>query len=224
METTATQTNETNVQAQSAQSAQALQLHTDTKAATLLAQPGERTIVQNFKNPARKLAVNIPGDAWQPLATVPEQFRGLLDTVLTSAGKSILRRYAGNYSVFPSTIPAALFTVDAIMNEAAGNNSEWLSKEELTQAWETSATRKAYINDPRYAASKEFRSVVNYLADLYLRLAGKTSAYKPDELDLMVAKLREDDHDSELGAFVFMRVEQLRNRKQPEAVMNLDLL
>lgn len=199
-------------------------LHTDSKAATLLATATERTIVANFKNPARRLAANIDAAPWKSIEAVPEQYRGLLDSVLTSAAKGIVRRYASSFTIFPSSIPRDLLTEDAILSEAAGNNSEWMSKEELQAAWEASATRKAYVTDQRYAASKEFRTVVNYLADLYLRSAGKTSAYKPEELDLMVAKLREEDHDTDFGAFIFMRVEQLKNRKQPATTVNLDLL
>lgn len=219
--TTSTIDNSTNV------TGATLMIYTDVKVAAnaLLTTPGTRLIVQPFRNPARHAAILCPDAAWADTATLPEQYRGLIATVLENAAKSILKSYVSSYSLQPSTIPAALFTPDAIMSEAAGNNTEWLSKEELTAAWETSATRKQWITDSRYASMREFREVVNYYADLIKKLSGKTSAYKPEDLDLIVAKLRSEDHDTELGMFVLRRVDQLRNRKDTQApAMNLDLL
>lgn len=201
----------------------ALPLSTDAKAARLLCAEGHRTIVQNFRNPARTLAVNISTEAWAPIATAPEQFRPLLDAVLESAAKSILKRYADAFTLHPSAIPADLFTPDAIMAEAAGNNSEWLSKEELQTAWEQSATRKQFISNPNYAANAAYRKAFAYYADLILKLAGKTTAYEPKELDIMVAKLAPADLDTPLGDFIVRRTEALRNKPQRAAV-DMDLL
>lgn len=200
-----------------------LTLSTDAKAARLLCAEGERTIVQNFRNPARTLAVNISTDAWLPIATAPEQFRPLLEVVLETAAKSILKRYADAFTLHPSAIPADLFTPDAIMAEAAGNNSEWLDKEQLTAAWEQSATRKQFITNPSYAANAAYRKAFAYYADLILKLAGKTTAYEPKELDVIVAKLSPADLDTPLGDFIVRRTEALRNKPQRAAV-DMDLL
>lgn len=201
-----------------------LSLMTDTKACALLTQAGDRYIRKNWRNPARAFAVNIPSDAWAPLATVPEAFRGLLDTVLVNAAETIIKRYVENYTLPPTHIPAALFTADAIMLEAAGNNSTSYTREELTAAWEASATRKEFISRPQYASSKEYRTTVSWFADLIKKLAGRTAGYTPEELDIMVAKLNESDHETEFGQYVVRRVEALRNRKAPDSAINMNLL
>lgn len=201
-----------------------LSLMTDPKACALLTATGERYIRKNYRNPARAFCANVPDSAWATLSDVPEQYRGLLETVLTNAAESIIKRYVDGYTLPPSHIPAALFTSDAIMTEAAGNNSTSYTKEELTAAWEASVTRKDYISRPQYASSKEFRTTVNWFADLIKKLAGRSTGYTPDELDIMVAKLHENDHDTEFGQYVFRRVEQLRNRKAPEIQHNINLL
>jgi hypothetical protein len=195
-----------------------LAIATDVKAAALLTPEGHRLIVQHLRNPARSICVAVPDAPWTALRTaaVPEQYIGLLDAVLDNAAKSILKRYAIAFSLLPSTIPSALLTADAIMTEAAGSASEWLSKDELSAAWETSATRKAFITNPNYAANQAYRAQVNNFAELIKKLAGKTSTYNEQQLDIMQAKIHEDDHMTEFGQFVMRRIEQLRNKKPAE--------
>lgn len=200
-------------------------VNTDVKAAALLTPATHRLIVQHLRNPARAICVSIPATPWEQLRAsgTPEAYIGLLDAVLENAAKSILKRYALAFTLLPTSIPANLLSGDAILTEAAGSASEWLSKEELTAAWETSATRRQFITNPNYAANQAYRAQVNVFADLIKKLAGKTSTYTPTELDVMQAKLHEDDHTTEFGQFVMRRIEALRNKPAP-AVMDFALL
>lgn len=195
-----------------------LTINTDVKAAALLTAAGHRLIVQHLRNPARSICVAVPDAPWAQLRTssVPEQYLGLLEAVLDNAAKAILKRYAIAFTLLPTSIPAALLTSDAIMAEAAGSAGEWLSKDELTAAWEASATRKQFINNQNYASNQAYRAQVNNFAELIKKLAGKTSAYDPQQLDIMQAKIHEDDHVTEFGQFVMRRIEQLRNKKPAE--------
>ncbi len=194
-----------------------LMIHTDVKGALALDIPdGERLIVQNFRNPSRQACVIIPADAWAGVDTIPEQFRGLVSSVLEQGAKSILRRYCLNYSLMPMAIPANLFSADAILSEAAGNNSDWLDADEMAAAWDTSATRAQFIKNPNYAASAEYRKLVNHFAETVKKLAGKKVSIQPKDLDAIAAKIHADDHATEFGQFVFRRIEQLRNRKVAE--------
>lgn len=193
-------------------------IHTDVKAAALLTPASHRLIVQHLRNPARSICVAIPDAPWAQLRadSVPLQYISLLDGILESAAKAILKRYAIAFSILPSSIPASLLAGDAILTEAAGSASEWLSKDDLSAAWETSATRRSFITNPNYAANQAYRAQVNNFAELVKKLSGKTSAYKSEELDIIQAKLHEDDHMTEFGQFVMRRIEQLRNRKPSE--------
>lgn len=193
--------------------------YSDSKQAHMMAGTDSRTIVQHFRAPARAIAVNINADAWTTLrqAGIPEQYAGLLERVIDNAAQSILKRYAEGFTLLPSSVPCDLFTSDAIMAEAIGNNSEWMSKDELTAAWEQSATRKRYVTDTRYASSVDYRKAVNAYAEMILKLAGKTVSYTPDQLDVIVAKLHSDDLETPLGSFVLRRVEALKNKKPNEA-------
>lgn len=199
------------------------------KAAVLSLPQNARMLTARFRNPARMAALIIPADAWTVMSEAlnsSEQARAyapLLSAVLESAAKSILTKRIGEMSLFPSEIDDAIFSADAILAEATGNNTDWLSKEELTAAWEASATRKAFITNANYVSNAGYRKAVDAFRDLIIKLSGKTSQYTESELDKMVAKLDASDLDSELGAFVLRRVEQIRN-KPAKAAFDLDLL
>lgn len=199
--------------------------YTDREACALTAKSNERTISQRWKNPARSVSVNIPATPWDQMALeIPETYRPVISAVLESAAKSILKRHVEAYSALPAQLPANIFSFDALMTEAQEGNSDWMSKEELQSAWEQSTTRKMFITNPNYAANAGYRKAVAYYSDLILKLAGKTSSYKPDELDIIVAKLNEQDAHTELGAFICKRVEQLRNKPARSNDVNIDLL
>src|SRR5690606_39585531 len=63
---------------------------------------------------------------------------------------------------------------------ASGANSNWLSKEELEQAWKASATRKAFYGDARFSANPAYRKAVGKFEELVLKIAAKNAAYQPD--------------------------------------------
>ena len=191
--------------------------YTDPNACAIVRSEAQRTIVQRWKAPARAVAINISNAPWANLETdgVPEQYRAILAAVLEGAAKSILKRTVESYNVIPATISPALFTSEALIDEATTGASEWMSKEELTEAWNQSATRKALILDnPKYKESAAYRRAANAYAELVLKLAGKTSAYEPEDLDWLLAKFNEADLNTELGAFMVRRIEMLQRKPQ----------
>lgn len=183
-----------------------------------------RIITARFRNPARSATVIISNQAWKDMeATVPSSYAPLLAAVLETAAKSILSKRLENMTSWPSSIQSALFTADSILSEASGANTEWLTREELAQAWEQSATRNAFINNPAYATNKAYRQAVDMFKEMILKLAGKTSQYQEAELDKILAKLNASDFDTEMGSFIIKRVEQIRN-KPAKAAIDLDIL
>ncbi len=191
--------------------------YTDPNACARMCADNERTIVQRWKAPARAVAINISSAPWDSLVTdhVPEQYRAILSAVLESAAKSILKRAIESYNTTPVVLSTELFTAEALIEEATSGASEWMSKEELTEAWNASATRKALILDnPKYRESAAYRRAANAYAELVLKLAGKTSAYEPEDLDWLLAKFNEADLNTELGAFLVRRVEMLQRKPQ----------
>lgn len=200
-----------------------LTIYTDPKQAPTLA-AGQRAITARFRNPSRSATVLIMDTAWTTMnATVPAPYSALLGAVLETAAKSILSRRLEAMSIWPSTIQADILTPDAILSEASGANTEWLTREELTAAWESSATRQAFITNPAYGTNKAYRQAVDMFKELILKLAGKTSQYQDSELDKILAKMNEADFETEFGGFVIKRVEALKNKPAKTAI-DLDIL
>jgi len=54
-------------------------------------------------------------------------------------------------------------------------------------------------------------------------MSGKTTQYKESELDLILAKLENNDIDSEIGSFIMRRVESIRNKPAKEMI-DMDIL
>ena len=194
------------------------QIHTNIDAASLAATSNEKTIVCRFKNPARAVAVNISAEPWILLAqkVADNDYRALLEGVLYSAAKTIISRYYLNtwetHKITVSSIPETLLTNAALLDEASGNNSEWMSKEELTEAWKASATRARIFNQQRYATDRAYQRAYTRYEEMVLKLAGKTSSYTSDELDVILAKMDETDFHTTFGAFVLRRLEALKNK------------
>ena len=195
-----------------------LSIYTSADAAALCATANQRTILARFRNPSRTFAVNISNDAWMRIAHIDATYKPLLEAVLYSAAQAILARFINNAGMTPSTIPAQLFSNDAILEEANGNNSEWLTKEELTEAWKASATRAAIYNQQRYANEPAYRRAFIRFEELILKLAGKTSTYEEKELDTMLAKIADADLGTAFGMFAVRRIEALRNKPQKTEV------
>ena len=184
----------------------------------------ERLIIVRFKNPARAAAIAIPSEPWERMKReVPEAYAGLLDAVLEKAAKDILASTLASFTTWPTEISADRFTLDALMEQASGSNTGWLSKEELTAAWKASATRKAFYGDARFGTNPAYRKAVGKFEELILKMAAKNAAYREEELDKILAKIADDDLTSEFGTFIVRRIEQIRN-KPMNAEVDLDLL
>ena len=200
-----------------------LSIYTSADSAALTATANQRTILTRFRNPSRTFAVNISNDAWTRVQHIDATYRSLLEAVLYSAAQAILARFINNAGMTPSTVPAHLFSNDAILEEANGNNSEWLTKEELNEAWKASATRAAIYNQSRYANEPAYRRAFTRFEEMILKLAGKTSTYEEKELDTMLAKIADADLGTAFGMFVVRRIEALRNKPQ-KVEIDLDVL
>ena len=154
------------------------------------------------------------------LETVPTSFRPIVEAALMTAARDILSDYIKGYAVgvFPTEVEAGMFSYPAILDKANNAGITWLSKEEITELWKQSATYRIWIADSRFKGVPKFAKAVHYYSDLITKLSGKTSSYKDSDLDLMLAKLKEEDLSTPLGGFVVRRVEALKAKPQVEEV------
>lgn len=160
------------------------------------------------------------------LETVPSLFKPIVDNQLRQAAKDIATDYLKGYAVgvVPATIDSGYFSVSALIDRASNAGIQWLSKEGLAEAWKLSATYQAWIARSEFRTNPKFAKAVGYYSDLITKLSGKTSSYKADDLDLILAKLNADDYSTPMGQFVTRRVEALKAKPVSEDVDAADLL
>jgi hypothetical protein len=178
----------------------------------------KKLISVSFRQPARTAACFIPAEAWQALTNsigASSHYLPLLDAVLISAAKRILSRRIGDMSVFPSEIDDSIFSGEAILSEATSSNTEWISKEDLLELFAKSATMAKFKASPKYGKDKAFTKALDALKERIGKLSGKTSQFTPEELDKLIVYLHPDDLETDMGAFILRRIEQIRNRPAP---------
>lgn len=207
-----------------------LWIYPTTARAVASALTGEKIITARFRAPAREAAIILPADVWAPaaaiIASTPPPYNQLIEGALISAAKAILARTITNAAEAKATlndIPVSLLTLERILDEASGAANDWLTKEELEAAWHESATKAAIYKADRYANDANYRRAYSYFESLVFKLAGKTSAYTPADLDALASKLVEVDHATPFGSFVLKRIEQLRS-KPVTAAVDMDVL
>lgn len=183
---------------------------------------GHRRIVVRFRNPSRLFAIQVPDDAWD-LHEVPGRFKSMVEATLDTAAVSILRTYLESFSTVPTMIDIGMFSQEALIDAATSSNSNWLSKEELSDLWKASATRKRIYGDSRYTANPAYRKAVAKFEELILKLAGKSVKIEHDTLDTILVKLDDVDLESEFGSFVVKRIETLKAKPVMDSI-DLDVL
>jgi hypothetical protein len=184
----------------------------------------EKMVTARLKNPVRQYTVNVPADAWQAIAQAPEQYRELLNASLIKAAEGIIRKWVNEYQSVPTEIPAIRLTAEAIIAEATDGNSNNLSKDELTAAWKESATYKLLTGKQAYRDNRAYREAFGRYEELLLKLAGRNTVYKPEELDTILAKLDESDLTTEMGAYIIRRIDAIKNKPVKMTDVDMSLL
>jgi hypothetical protein len=193
------------------------------QSARVVRQDNEKTITVAMRNPARQYAVNVPDGAWNAISAVPEQYKAIIEATLVEAAKSLIAGYIKEHASKPSTIPAIRVSTEAILEAASNTASGGFTKETLEQAWKESATRKAMVGKPAYKESQAYRRSFAGFEELILKLTGRNTSYTPKELDAILAKLADDDLETDFGLWVVRRVERMRN-KPASAEIDYDAL
>lgn len=206
------------------------QTYTSPEQAAMVATAHQRTIVCRFRNPSRTVCVNVNASVWGDMeAAVPNgTYRAILDSALTEATKTLISQWANQYivsgGVIPNEMPVAIVSPEAILDTAASSGSDWLTKEELTEQWKTSATRAKIYSPEKYAANKQYRIAYTRFEELIIKFSGKTSQFEEKDLDVILTKLAEEDYETNFGRFILRRIEAIKNKPQKETISMEDLL
>ena len=198
-----------------------------TETSPLVTKENHRVVTVQQRQPTRYFHVIVDCELISELLeTIPAIVKPIVDASLMNAAKDIFSDFLKGYAVgvTPSTIDSGYFALNALIDRATNAGIQWLSKEEVTEQWKQSVTYNAWIASPKFKTVPQFAKAVNYYSDLILKLSGKTSSYKDSDLDLILAKLNEDDMTTPLGGFILRRVEALKAKPAQADINAADLL
>jgi len=103
------------------------------------------------------------------------------------------------------------------------NSQQNLTKEEFEDLWKESETRKFYISSDKYKNNGNYRKVFAKFEELILKLQGTKSQFQENELDTILAKIKDEDFNNEFGNYVARRVDFFK-KKPVKQSDDLDLL
>ena len=185
---------------------------------------GERVISGKLNNPVRKYFISIDATPWNNIKqSVPEQYKELIGAVLDKTARDILLDAVRNSTATPGEVPAAWFTEDNLLDRATNGASDWLSKEELEEAWKASSTRSRIIETETYKTNQNYRKTANAFAEMVLKLSGKTTFLEEKYQDWILSKLDDKDLETEFGVFVTMRISRMKGKEKKQEY-DLDIL
>lgn len=202
-----------------AQSQSSLQLHSSLDAALSLAGIGQRVVSKAWKETAqqrrkeRHVIVPMECVTAPELASTP--FRALVESALMSAAETVLRDWVNQEGDSCFEIPSEQFFRPNLIEAFMGRDS-WLSKEALDLAFTQSATWQRIVSRAEFKQNKSYQKAANLFKDSILKLSGKNTSLKPELCDALIVKLDDADLNTEFGAFVLKRLNQIKNRSVEE--------
>lgn len=196
-----------------------LPLHTSMDAALSTAGIGQRVVSKTWKETAnqkrKERHVVVPAECVTAPELAATPFRALVESALMSAAETVLRDWVNQEGDSCFEIPSEqLFRPNLI--EAFMGRDSWLSKEALDLAFTQSATWQRIVSRAEFKQNKQYQKAANLFKDSILKLSGKNTSLKPELCDALIVKLDDADLNTEFGAFVLKRLNQIKNRSIEE--------
>lgn len=190
-------------------------IHTSLVSAAAILSVGEKLISvkwnETTKQKKNEVAVLIPMECVSA-PEVPESFRALVESALLSSAKQGLKDFVeSNPNSFE--IPKTVFHRDNLTAEYLNSGSNWMKKGELELAFTASATWKRISSRPEFKENKAFQAVANRFKDTILKLSGKATVVSPDDADILISKISDEDLETPFGEFVVSRLDSMKLKK-----------
>jgi len=194
-----------------------------TQIAAAIAKIGEVTISESWKQTANQTrkdrAIVIPMECVKA-PDAPEQFRPLIESVLMTAAKMVLKAHV-NESPNNFQISLESFERPALMDFFLASSDSWMTKENLEKAFTASATWARIVGREKFKSDAVYQANANgFKADI-LKLAAKPTHLAEERRTKILSVLDENDLDSDLGVFIQRRFDMMA-KKDNEATYSAD--
>jgi hypothetical protein len=143
----------------------------------------------------------------------------LVNSVLVSTAENVLKDYVERMGTVVTTIPANVFTVDALRSAAIMAATGNMDAETLEREYTASASWQSIVNGEKYKSSDAAKQAAGIFRERVLSLAGKGGGSLSDN-DLMVilARLHDEDMQRPIGLYITKKVAELQKRKEKERI------
>ena len=210
-----------------AMTATAINIYTSLAAAVSVKTESQQTIVATRKaNIAKSIArrelfVNLD-QSLTACPSVPESFKPLVEAILIQTLKDSINNWR-DQNPLATTIPSTVDFINQhnlILLATEGQKSAWMTSEQLTEAFDQSATWKRIQSNDRYKSEQTYRQIAGAFRDMIIRLAAKNLFLSEREQNQILAKMDEQDMTTPLGEFIAMRIDKMRNK--PQITLNIE--
>lgn len=199
----------------SAGSVSELQIFSSIEAAKAAAAPGlillevskKANVAQ--KRERRELFLQVP---FEILSTpeVPETFRFIVEDALSSQAVALVNKWADSFSsIVPSVFPLAFLSRQILVDSLKESASTWMDKEELEASFADFDCWKAIVSSPNYKNSDAYRKAASAFKDAVLKLSAKNVSVDKKTLQVILARMSDNDVSSLAGQFIAERCTKL---------------
>lgn len=201
-----------------------LPLYTSQEAASaVLPKDGQHLVIRAKKNSSRGSDAD---DGWAVWCVVPGfgaeigslgAWAEVVNSVLMQQASDSLKLFRTN-NPNASTVPASLFSVAQLREDfLAGGSGLSMDKETLEKLYCASATHQAFVNSDKFKFNAQYRTLVDVFKGKVVSLAARSHGSLSDsDLDAIVAKLHDDDLQSQFGVYVVSRIQQIKKKREDE--------
>ena len=201
-------------------------------AAAALPKDGQHLVIKAKKNSSRGADTD---DGWAVWCVIPGfgadigalgAWSEVVNSVLLQQASDSLKSWRVNNPV-ASHVPMSVFRVQQLREDfLAGGAGLSMDKETLEKLFYASATYQGFIGSDKFKFNQQYRTLVDVFKGKIVSLAGRSHGSLSDsDLDAIVAKLADEDLNSQFGVYVVNRVQQIKKKREDEGTeMDLSAL
>lgn len=189
--------------------------------AQALVTPGQSFVV----SAGRKKSGDTP--AWERHVVVPSfansldalgDWSAMVNAVLVRACSQALLDFVernGGSSCMASEFPLDLVSVENLRAAVLLESTGGMDRAQLERAWVDSKTWQGIIKKEVYQRDSRARAMADLFKERVLALAGRsTDSISDNDLNIILAKLADEDLNAPVGLFICKRVAQIRKNRE----------
>jgi hypothetical protein len=198
-----------------------IRIHTSIVSAAAIKTVGQHVVSVSWKqtkNQTRKeRAIVLPMECVSAPEVV-EQFRVLVESALKESAEQVLKRFVDDNGDMANEVGEELFTRPNLTESFMSRADNWMTKEQLETAFMQSETWKKIAARPDFSTNPAVFKAATHYKETILKLSGKATKVEAKLRDSILSKMDASDLETELGAFILRRFDQMAKGEKTEEI------